>query len=343
MRKIYGLILFGLFISFIGRAEDINYTNSWGKAGLSVVSQSNQSVELNFSIQSFGINTVRINGEDMVEVSLPEVFLPNDEGAPNLPGLSKFIAIPQGAIATVKLVESRVETIENVNIAPAPRIPWDTERGPLEYHKNGTIYSKDAFYPSNTVTTSEQTDIRGIDAVIVGVTPFQYNPVTKQLLVYRDIKIEVTFEGGNGHFGDDRLRNRWWDPILRDVFLNEASIPEVNYNKSFQGTKDVGCEYLIISPNNPEFLSWADSIKKFRTEQGIQTDIITMSDIGTNSAITIENFVNNAYNTWDIPPAAILILATTASTASMTMTLQGADLWVSVRDPLLKPDPSTAE
>ncbi|MCB0821742.1 MAG: T9SS type A sorting domain-containing protein [Bacteroidales bacterium] len=308
MRKIYGLILFGLFISFIGRAEDINYTNSWGKAGLSVVSQSNQSVELNFSIQSFGINTVRINGEDMVEVSLPEVFLPNDEGAPNLPGLSKFIAIPQGAIATVKLVESRVETIENVNIAPAPRIPWDTERGPLEYHKNGTIYSKDAFYPSNTVTTSEQTDIRGIDAVIVGVTPFQYNPVTKQLLVYRDIKIEVTFEGGNGHFGDDRLRNRWWDPILRDVFLNEASIPEVNYNKSFQGTKDVGCEYLIISPNNPEFLSWADSIKKFRTEQGIQTDIITMSDIGTNSAITIENFVNNAYNTWDIPPAAILIL-----------------------------------
>ena len=152
MRKIYGLILFGLFISFIGRAEDINYTNSWGKSGLSVVSQSNQSVELNFSIQSFGINTVRINGEDMVEVSLPEVFLPNDEGAPNLPGLSKFIAIPQGAIATVKLVESRVETIENVNIAPAPRIPWDTERGPLEYHKNGTIYSKDAFYPSNTVT-----------------------------------------------------------------------------------------------------------------------------------------------------------------------------------------------
>ena len=123
----------------IANAGDITFTNSWGKAGLSVVSQSNQTVELNFSIQSFGLNAVRMNGEDMVEVSLPEVFLPNDEGAPNLPGLSRFIAVPQGATASVKLIESRIETYHNVNVAPSPRIPWDTERGPLEYHKNKEI------------------------------------------------------------------------------------------------------------------------------------------------------------------------------------------------------------
>ncbi len=308
MRKIYGLLFIGLIFSWVVNAGDVTYPDSWGQPGISVKSQSNQNVELNFSIQSFGLNATRINGEDMTEISLPDVFLPNDEGAPNLPGMGRYIALPQGATAQVKMMEYRTELYKDINLAPAPRIPWDTEQGPLEYSRDEVIYSTNAFYPEQPVEISEPTAIRGVDAVIVGITPFQYNPVTKELLVYRDIKIEVTFEGGNGHFGDDRLRSRWWDPILHDVFLNEESIPEMNYNKSFQGTKDVGCEYLIITPDNPEFQSWADSIKQFRTKQGIQTDVITIGEIGTNSAYNIEGFVNDAFNNWDIVPAAILIL-----------------------------------
>ena len=52
---------------------------------------------------------------------------------------------------------------------------------------------------------------------MLGITPFQYNPVTKELIVYRDIKVEVEFIGGNGHFGADSFRSRWWDPILSDA------------------------------------------------------------------------------------------------------------------------------
>ncbi|MCB2221347.1 MAG: T9SS type A sorting domain-containing protein [Bacteroidetes bacterium] len=308
MRKIYSLLFIGLLFLTALRAEDVTYSDGWGSPGITIQSQSGQTVELNFSIQEFGIQTKRINGEDMVELTLPDVFLPNDEGAPNLPGMGRYIAIPQGATATVNMVEFRTELFENIMVAPAPRIPWDTENGPLEYSRNQEIYNTNAFYPEQPVSISDPTGVRGIDAAILGITPFQYNPVTKELLVYRDIKIEISFEGGNGHFGEDRLRSRWWDPILRDAFINQESIPHIDYSKSFQGTKDVGCEYLIISPNSPGFLSWADSIKQFRTEQGIQTDVITIGEIGTNSAITIENFVNDAYNTWDIPPAAVLIL-----------------------------------
>ena len=163
------------------------------------------------------------------------------------------------------------------------------------------------FIHANPVIISEVTKIRGVDAVILGITPFQYNPVTKELIVYRDLKIEVTFEGGNGHFGEDRLRSRWWDPMLSDMLLNYESLPKMNYNKSFQSTDETGCEYLIISPNGAEFLQWADSIRVFRTLQGIKTDIVTLGEIGGNNAVTIENYINNAYNTWDIPPAAIML------------------------------------
>ncbi len=33
-----------------------------------------------------------------------------------------------------------------------------------------------------------------------------------------------------------------------------------------------------------------------------------MEDIGGNTATQVENYINEAYNTWDIPPVAILLL-----------------------------------
>ena len=75
----------------------------------------------------------------------------------------------------------------------------------------------------NVYTFSEPDLVRGVDMVMVGITPFQYNPVTKELIVYRDIKIEVKFSGGNGNFGEERYRSRWWDPLLSDMLLNFES------------------------------------------------------------------------------------------------------------------------
>jgi len=302
------VLLFSILISGILFADNINYSDSWGKEGFTIEEQSLHSVKINFSIESWAVLNNQINGVTMQEISLPGSFLPNDEGAPNLPGTGRYIALPQGANVNLQILYYRTETIKDIDIAPSPRIPWDTEVGPLEYAKDEQIYSIDAFFPEDPFTISETTKIRGIDAVLFGINPFQYNPVTKTLKIYRDIQIELTFEGGNGKIGEDRLRSRWWDPLLNDIFLNAASIPEMKYNKSFQDKKEAGCEYLIITPTNPEFISWADSIKQFRTLQGIETDIVTLDEIGGNNSNTIQNFIDDAYNTWDIVPAAVLLL-----------------------------------
>ncbi len=296
------VIISGLF------AGDIKYSDSWGKAGYTVESQTPIKVTVNYSINGFSLTDFDLKGESMQNIELPGHFLPNNQGAPNLPGSGRYIAIPQGAEASFNIVSYRSETINNINIAPAFRIPWETENDPLEYVKDASIYSTNKFYPEEPILVSQKQVIRGIDVVMLGVTPFHYNPVTRQLIVYHDLKIEVTFTGGNGQFGEDRLRSRWWDPMLSDMLLNYESLPKVNYNKSFQATDDTGCEYLIITPDGPEFVQWADSIKKFRMQQGILTDIKTISEVGGNNVTTIENYINNAYNNWDIVPAACLLL-----------------------------------
>ena len=302
------LVLILMFTVTKVNGQVIEYTDSWGPSGMTLNRENSSGVDINFSINVLTLEDINIDGQPMKVPRLPEIFLPNNEGAPDLPGASKFIMIPQGARVELKILSSRSETVSGVEIAPAPRIPWDNEDGPLFYKKNNEIYSQNKFYPESPVVVSEPTKIRGIDIVMLGITPFQYNPVTKELTIYRDLKVQLTFVGGNGRFGEDRLRSRWWDPIIQDAIFNSSYLPQVDYSKRSLNSEEVGCEYLIIRPTGSEFAQWADSIKAFRTLQGILTKIVTITEVGGNNATIVENYINNAYNTWTIAPTAVLML-----------------------------------
>ena len=299
------MMLFG----FSSMAQTYHYNNSIEKTGFSIKSQKSDNVVVNYSIDKFELSDIMVKGEEMKNISLKGHFLPNNEGAPNLPGNGRYIAVPQGANVTYEIVNVKKETIENVNIAPSPRIPKDNEQGPLDFTKDKILYAKDAFYPVENIKVSEKQNIRGVDVVMLGITPFQYNPVTKQLIVFHEMEIKINYEGGNGIIGDNKYRSRWFDPILEDAVLNRESLPKVDYSKNIDyNAKTTGCEYLIVSPDGAEFQQWADSIKLFRNQQGILTKVVTLSEIGGNTPNVLENYFDDIYATWDIVPAAVLLL-----------------------------------
>ncbi|MFH1120447.1 MAG: C25 family cysteine peptidase [Bacteroidota bacterium] len=326
MKNLTTLILSGIaFFLIFGEkvnAQKFIYDDSWDKQGFVLQKNHPDFVEINYSISNFSMEELMVEGEEMKDIALPGSFLFNNEGAPDLPGNGKLIAIPQGSVPVLEIISLRKEVIKDLQIAPAPRIPRDDENVPLQYSRDMQIYSRDAFYPAEPVILSNSMQIRGMDAIMVGITPFQYNPVTKELIVYRDLKVRITFKGGNGHFGDDRLRSRWWDPILEDALLNRNSLPEIDYNRNITKngpSEDAGAEYLIITPDGASFIQWADSIKKFRTEQGISTLVRTLTQVGGNTTTAIEAYINNAYNTWTTPPAAVLLLGDYGTDAGSTV------------------------
>ncbi|MFC1573367.1 C25 family cysteine peptidase, partial [Candidatus Eisenbacteria bacterium] len=147
---------------------------------------------------------------------------------------------------------------------------------------------------------------RGVDVVRLGITPFQYNPTTKELVVYTELEVRVTFQGGNGHFGEDRLRSRHWEPLLKSHLMNYDTLEPVDFNLPRQDR--YGYEYVILSPDDPDFIAWADSLKAWRTLQGISTQVFTTSEIGGTTTTIIENWINDAYANWEVPPVAFLLL-----------------------------------
>ncbi|TKJ40840.1 hypothetical protein CEE37_07715 [candidate division LCP-89 bacterium B3_LCP] len=301
------IVMASLMMLTTADAEIVTFDNAWGNSGFNLLSQDGAGVEVIFSITEMAILDMEINGSTMQMVHIPGVHLPTDAGTPNLPGSGRYIAIPQGASAYVEIVDYRTEIFKNLDIIPSAPIPAETDDSPPVYIKNPDIYNQDAYYPEAPVLLSETRNIRGVDCIILGITPFQYNPVTKELVVYRDIKVSVKFRGGNGHFGEDRLRSRYWEPILRQHLLNYASLPQVNYDQT-NPTDEDNVEYVIITPDDPEFIAWADSIKQWRIQQGISTGIVTLTELGGNTWQNIYNYLITAYWTWDPAPVAVLLL-----------------------------------
>ena len=308
MRKV--LLAMLLFVGLAMNAQtEYRFNNC--QDGFSLATRNNATTTIHHNVSA-----ITIESSDRAEVegqfiTVSGIHIANEAGAPDLPSGSTFVAIPNGATPSIKMVSAKTRTIKDVDLIPAPKPQLDDDNSPAVYEKDMNIYSRNAFYPASPYNISEVTTIRGIEMVQVGVMPFQYNPVTKELIVYEDLELELSTEGGNGTYGDLRYRTPEWDQILSDMLLNREVLPEVDYGERLRQhyeNRETGCEYLIITPDNADFVQLADSIKKFRTEQGIPTKVYTVSQCGGNNGNSIRNFIRNAYNNWDMPPAAVLLL-----------------------------------
>ena len=291
------------------KAQTYNYPIE-KQQGFSLSEKTRDGMHVNYELEHFSLSQLNYRGEEMSEIAIKGIVLPNTEGYPNLPTESRMLAIPQGATATLNVLRADQQVIKNVNIAPALRIQAENEEPEMEYRKDQKVYSRNAFYPEHPFEVSK-TYMRGVNAVIVSITPFQYNPVTKDLIVYTNIELSLSYEGGTRHFGDDRLRSPYWDPILAAELMNYDQLPVIDYEARMQQwlrDEAEGAEYLIITPNNDEWAPYAEQLREYRTRQGILTKVYRLDEMPATTTEAMRQWFHNAYYNWDIPPVAVCLL-----------------------------------
>jgi len=300
-----GLVATLLVPAALQAAETVVFEENLGREELTLSVSTPTLAVLDYRMPSLSLDEVEFGGEVFTALTLSGVPLPGDEGAPNLPGFGRMLAVPAGATPRLEVTLGNSHVISDIDVLPSPDVPFESSDEPLQYIRDTAIYGADAPYPTETVRLSEPMTMRGVDVVMVGVTPFRYNPVRRELTVYTDLSVRVSFDGGRGEFGEDRLRSPHWEPVLRANLMNYDQLPEPSFRAP--DTRDTEYEYVIICPDSPTYTEWADSLVQWRTLQGIDTGIVTLSETGSTAA-EIESWVNTAYNTWTTPPAGILFL-----------------------------------
>ncbi len=304
-------------------ARQVEYRDSWAGHGLTIEKAGLGGLELNFSVERFTYEDMLVEGQTAKAVKMAGSVLPIGAGYPDLPVVSNYVAVPNGAKPVVEIVSFREEKFQNMDIAPGMEIPTEKDKEIKPLQKKAEIYSKNEFFPRDFIISSEVQKMRGVDVFILSISPFRYNPATRELVVRRDMKISVSFAGGQGEFGDDLYRHPMFERILQQNIVNYGSIQPTRYSEihgraaaqSAPGGKESGeFEYIILVPDDPAFIAWADTLKQFRKRQGIRTGVFTTAEIGGNTPALVEAFIDNAYNNWTIKPLAVLMMSDLGST-----------------------------
>ena len=311
MKRLF--LLFNLILSFgLLSAQETYRFSSEAAQGFRIESSSSTGLLLHYSVPGIGISAIDDGEAKGQEIIMKGSFGSYAEGLPNLPFENRYIAVPKDATVSIEVKEKGCRTLTGIDILPAAAVQGNAAVGKLRVQKDMGVYGKDANYPSENVAIAQTTQIRGLDVVMLNVTPFRYNPVRKTLEVIYDMDIEVRFEGGSGQFGEARYRNPAWDGILRDLVINSDMLAEAHYydllNEAIRSGEE-GCEYLIVSPDDEDILAYADTLKQFRNKQGILTKVVSTTECGGNDSNTIKSYIKNAYDNWAIPPAAVMIFS----------------------------------
>lgn len=306
------LCLSFLMLSMAANAQEVRIFsfNHPEKTGFRMTEQTKGNVTLEYSIDEMSLSSFTYNGEEMQTIGIADISLPNAKGLPNVPSYSRAIAIPQGAQAVLHIVSYEQQVISNVNVEPSLGTEPEAAEPNTDYTKDAKVYSENAYYPAEFASISTPSQLRGVDVVNISISPVRFNPVTKEAIVYHNIEMEVEFIGGNGHFGEDRLRSPYFDPIIAQNIMNFQSLPVINYEARMQqwlrdGAE--GAEYVIVIPNNDGFAEPAERLKEYRMHQGIITEVIRLGEMPASSTQDMKNWFHNAYNTWEIAPVAVLL------------------------------------
>ncbi|MDW8319634.1 MAG: C25 family peptidase propeptide domain-containing protein, partial [Anaerolineae bacterium] len=127
-------------------------------------------------------------------------------GAPALPVWATWVELPptgEWSVAYDSKEPRRLPAPAPILPLPSPQVALDApltpeeiaERvaaAPLAPQPDPAIYGADAFYPASLVQAGPEQWMRGRRLLAVRVFPFQYNPVTRELLHHPEVEVRVT-------------------------------------------------------------------------------------------------------------------------------------------------------
>ncbi|MCB2219834.1 MAG: hypothetical protein KQI35_05505 [Bacteroidetes bacterium] len=231
-------------------------------------------------------------------------------GNPNVHSYARWILIPNGTKINITFSHGLPVDYENIDLAPAQPEPYDNENAPRPaFTKNEVVYSRDADFPGVFAETDGIKRKRGQELTLLTIYPYQYNPVQKRLTVYPDLKITVSFSG-TIHPIPPNLKTKNLEYSLKSMAINGEAVlaAEVSAGTTSNGDNinySNGCDLLIIT--DPAFENAANTLASWKIRKGIYTWVYNTSVTG-NTFTQIENFIDNAYETWSPAPEYLLFI-----------------------------------
>ncbi len=260
-----------------------------------LISHTQDQTVLRFDITSYDFENVLTpagTSSKLVAANTSEIL---EKGAPAVRKMSAAVIVPEKKEMQVEVLNSKYVDIENVDLAPSKGNllrTVDPDSVPYEY---GRAYQTDAFYPGALVELTDPYITRDYRGQAVIANPFQYNPMTKVLRVYTELKVKVFPTGNRGKNTLDRQSqklSREFKNVYERHYLNYKEVAGSRATVQYTPLPDAVGNMLIVSYGSfmdemANFVTWKQSL-------GYTVDLVDYSTIGSSSAL--KTYVANYYN-----------------------------------------------
>lgn len=314
MKRFFAVLALVLVVAGSAMADQIALSGAQG-CGLTITSEKKSgpgdlTMRLGCSIDKLYSYDAETPKGSFTVLYNPGFFFGGAYGAPQLPVLTRLIQVPFGADCKVEVKDYNEKEYDlaalgiNRPVFPRqPSAPKDGSEQPFVYEKSA--YVSRGFNGLPLATLTDIGVMRHMRLALLTVAPIKYDATANKIVVYNDVKLEITMKGGNlaatkaMHASHASPAFAWMDKMV--------TVPQAL--KAGKATAPQG--YVIVT--DPAFKDAIAPFAAWKTQKGYKVMVVTTEQFGTGAAMVepLKAFLHNLYNhpTADMPaPSYVLFV-----------------------------------
>ncbi|GAB4435181.1 MAG: C25 family cysteine peptidase [Anaerolineae bacterium] len=149
------------------------------------------------------VTAVVAGGTTYSRLEIPGLPAAGMAGAPQTPAFGQLVGLPPGSGASLTILELELDTLT----LPHPPLPAPTPQpvsyqpalapvggGPVAFAPDAALYNTAALFPAAPAELSPPEQVRGHTVARLSLNPVRVNPVSRQVVVIRRIKLQIRFD-----------------------------------------------------------------------------------------------------------------------------------------------------
>lgn len=161
---------------------------------VTIIQSDQQTLIFEWQPQDFRLKTLATAQGDFQSVSFYGASTLNETGKPDIPWREITIGIPQDAKISVQAMEQESESFTSVRLGPVPRLFKDKNGvDAADYTFDPDVYNHYDYAPQSLLRLDEPTRFRDIAAQNIHLTPLHYNPLSKTLIFFKKIRVQINY------------------------------------------------------------------------------------------------------------------------------------------------------
>lgn len=263
-----------LYGSFISHAQNFQLN-----------SEDSKRIELTQQFKEKPFEFKEIEGQNWIDFSKSYPILSNEKGAPALPLFHTTVQLPETGSPELEITFDEITIYDNMLVAPSKGVIKRNVDPSSVAYTFGAAYNTNDFYPASAVSLKTPFIWRSMRGVVVEVSPYQYNPVTKQLVVYKGIHISV--KKNTGISGLNELNGKT-DPVMQSLQQKNVLNPK---SEKYTPMEESGSMLFIAAPSLMEEIT---PLVNWKNQKGIRSALVSTTATGTSDA-DIRAYIQNYY------------------------------------------------